>query len=52
MFFHGTIMLRFGETKVTEEKFYAAKKTILILDVNLDSIAISKLVETKANSNI
>ena len=26
MFFHGTIMLRFGETKVTEEKFYAAKK--------------------------
>ena len=28
------------------------KKTILILDVNLDSIAISKLVETKANSNI
>ena len=27
-FFDSIIMLIFGETKVTKEKFYAAKKTI------------------------
>ena len=43
-------MLRFGETKVTKEKFYASKKTIKNLDVNLDNIVISKLVKTKTNS--
>ena len=43
-------MLRFGETKVTKEKFYAAKKPIKIWNVNVDNIVISKLVKTKTNS--
>ena len=43
-------MSRFRETKVTKEKFYAAKKTIKIGDVNVDNIVISKLVKTKTNS--
>ena len=33
-------MLRFGETRVVKEKFYAAKKTINILDVNIDNLVI------------
>ena len=44
------MMLRFGQTKVTKEKFYAVKKTMKISDVNVDNIVISKLVETKTNS--
>ena len=43
-------MLWFGETKVTKEKFYAAKKTINIWDVNVDNIVTLKLTETKFNS--
>ena len=43
-------MSRFRETKVTKEKFYAAKKTIKIGVVNVDNIVISKLVKTKTNS--
>ena len=43
-------MLRFGETKVAEEKFYAAKKVIKIWDVDLNNIVISKLIKTKTNS--
>ena len=43
-------MLRFGETKIVKEKFYAAKKPINIWDVNVDNIVISKLVKTKINS--
>ena len=39
-------MLRFGEKKVTKEKFYAAKKPIKIWDVKVDNIVISKLVKT------
>ena len=42
-------MLKFGETKVTKEKFYAAKKPTKIWDVKVDSI-VSKLVKTKTNS--
>ena len=38
-------MLRFGETKVAKEKFYATKKTVNIWDVNVDNIVISKLVK-------
>ena len=38
-------MLRFGETKIATEKFYAA-----FWDVNVDNIVISKLVKTKTNS--
>ena len=44
-------MLRFGETKIAKEKFYAAKKTIKIWSVNLDNLVISKLIKTKTNSN-
>ena len=45
-------MLRFGETKIAKEKFYAAKKTLNIWDVNVENIVISKLVRTKTNLNI
>ena len=44
-------MLRFGETKVVTEKFYAAEKPINIWDVYIANIVISKLIETKTNSN-
>ena len=43
-------MLRFGKPKVTQEKFYGAKKPINIWDVNVDNIAASKLIERKPNS--
>ena len=43
-------MLRFGDTKIAKETFYATKKTINIWDLNTDNIVISKLVETKSNS--
>ena len=43
-------MLRFGETKATKQKFYAAKKLIKICDVNVDNVVISKLIGTKTNS--
>ena len=43
-------MLRFRETKVTEEKFYATKEPKKIWDVNVDNVVISKLVKTKTNS--
>ena len=36
-------MLRFGETKVIKEKFYAPQKTIKRWDVNVANIVISKL---------
>ena len=48
--FDSIIMLRFGEKKAAKEKCYAAKEPINIWDVNIDNIAISKLVETKNNS--
>ena len=47
--FDSTIMLRFGKTKVTKEKFYSAKKPIKIGNVNVDNMIISELVETKSN---
>ena len=40
-------MLKFCETKVSKEKFYAAKKPISICDVNTAGMVISKLIETK-----
>ena len=43
-------MLRFGETKIEKETFYAAKKPIKIWDVNVDNKVISKLIETETNS--
>ena len=45
-------MLRFGETKIAKEKFYAAKKPLNIWDVNVENIVISKLVRTKTNLSI
>ena len=41
-------MLRFGETKVAKEEIYDSKKPINILDVNVDSIVNSNLMETKS----
>ena len=43
-------MLRFGETKIVKESFFAGKKLINIWDVNVDNIVISKLIKTKNNS--
>ena len=43
-------MLRFEGAKVTKENFYATKKLVKIWDVNVNSIVISKLLETKNNS--
>ena len=43
-------MLKFGETKIAKEKFYATKKPISFWDVNVDNIVISKLIEIKTNS--
>ena len=43
-------MLRFGETKIEREKFYAGKKPVNICDVNIVNKVISKLIETKINS--
>ena len=40
-------MLRFGKTKVANEEFHGAKKPIKIWDVDIHSIVISKLIETK-----
>ena len=37
------------KTKVVKEKFYGAKKSIQIWDVDDNNIAISKLVKTKTN---
>ena len=34
------VILRSGETKLTKEKFYPAKKPEEIWDVNVDNIAI------------
>ena len=42
-------MLRFGETKIANEKCYTAKSSINIWDDNVDNIVISKLVKTKSN---
>ena len=42
--------MRFGETEIAKEEFYAAKKPVNIWDVNIDNIVISKLIKTKKNS--
>ena len=42
--------MRFGETKIAKEKFYAAKQPIKIWDVNVDNIVISKVVKIKTKS--
>ena len=45
--FHCILMLTYCETKVAKENFYGAKEAIKILDVDVDKIVISKLIETK-----
>ena len=42
-------MLRFGETKVRKENFYAAQKSIKPWEINVHNIAIPKLVKRKTN---
>ena len=42
--------MRFGDKEIEKEKFYAAKRSMKIWDVNVDNTAISKLVETKTDS--
>ena len=41
--------MRFGETKIARENYYAAKKPINIWGVNVDNIVISKFIETNTN---
>ena len=43
-------MLRFGETKIAKETFYAAEKPMQIWDFNVNSVIISKLIKTEINS--
>ena len=43
-------MLRFEDKEIAKEKFYTAKKTIKIWDVNVENIVISKLINTKTSS--
>ena len=38
--FHSIIMLRFRETKITKEMFYAVKKPVKNWDVNTENIVI------------
>ena len=42
-------MLRFGETKVTKEKFYTSKKPLKIWDVHVDNIVMSKLLKATSS---
>ena len=42
--------MRFRKTEIAEVKFCFAKKPKNVYEVNVDSIAVSKLVKTKANS--
>ena len=37
-------MLSFNKTKVAKEEFYDVKKSIKIWDIDVDNIAISKLI--------
>ena len=42
-------MLRFGKTKVVKEEIHGAKKLIIIWDVDVDYLVISKLIKMKNN---
>ena len=41
--------MRFGETKIVKETFYAAKRPVKTSDINVDNLVISKLIKTKTN---
>ena len=42
--------MRFEEKKIVKKKFYAARKTYKIWNVNVDNIVVLKLVEKKTSS--
>ena len=42
------IMLRFGKTKLTKEKFYDAKNPLTTWDVDINNIVILKVVKTNS----
>ena len=42
-------MVRFGQKEIAKQKFYAARKTIKVWDVNVHNIVNSKLIERKIN---
>ena len=42
IFFVSIIIVKVGETEIGKEKFYAARKPVIISDVNIDDIVISK----------
>lgn len=41
-------MLSFSDTKITNVDFYGSKRSMKILDADIDNIAISKSIETRA----
>ena len=41
--------MRFGETKIAKETFYASKRHVKTWDINVDNLVISKLIKTKTN---
>ena len=43
-------MLRSGETKVGKEEFYCIKNIMKFWDIDVNTIVILKLTETKTNS--
>ena len=43
--------MRFGETKIVKETFYAAKRPVKTWDINVDNLVFSKLIKTKTNFN-
>ena len=42
--------MRFRKTEIVKVKFCSAKKPKNLYEVNVDNIAVSKLVKTKTNS--
>ena len=45
-------MVKFAKTEIVKEKFYATKKPIKTLDVNVDNIIISKLMTGYLDNDI
>ena len=45
-------MVKFAKTEIAKEKFYATKKPIKTLDVNVDNIIISKLMTGYLDNDI
>ena len=45
-------MVKFAKTEIVKEKFYATKKPIKTMDVNVDNIIISKLMTGYLDNDI